>query len=87
MTDNLGESLQELDRVLGRLNSNSSTATISVNAGGTAVWASVTVCCVMFAINVMLAVVVFYLLMKVDALSDYIQAIYAIAPQLKPQGN
>lgn len=82
-----------LSELLGR---NNSRAEIHVNAGGMGVWVATTACCVMLAVN--LVMVVMFLSTearytaemkdqssKISKMQDYLNAIYAQAPQLKPK--
>ena len=61
-----------------------SNATIAVNAGGVGVWIATTCCLVMLATNIFLAAIVLDHARKIDDLGDYLNAIYMMAPQLKP---
>lgn len=61
-----------------------STATITVSAGGVGLWIAVTCCVVMLAANLFLAAIVMDHSRKIDDLGDYLSAIYMQAPQLKP---
>ena len=72
-----------LAELLGARNKNEST--ITINAGGAGVWIAVTCCIVSFVINVALAVAFLNHDRKIDDLGDYLQAIYAQAPYLKPE--
>lgn len=75
------------DRIVRELlgvGQNSSSANITVQAGGIGLWLAVTCCAVMLAANVFLAVLVMDHSRKIDDLGDYLAAIYAQAPHLKP---
>lgn len=61
------------------------TAKIEVNAGGTGVWIATTACCVMVAVSMFMGLWVIDLSRKVDELNNYVQAIYMMAPHLKPE--
>lgn len=65
-------------------NTASNQSTISINAGGVGVWVATTACAVMLAVNVMLVGIIVSHERKLDDLSDYIHAIYMMAPSLKP---
>jgi hypothetical protein len=58
-------------------------ATIQVNAGGAGLWAAVTACCVMLAVNIFLA----FWLGRIDRENSehghQLNAIYMMAPHLK----
>jgi hypothetical protein len=69
------------------LGAGSSNATIQVNAGGAGLWVAVTCCAVMLAANLFLAAIVMDHSRKIDDLGDYLAAIYAQAPQLKPEDS
>lgn len=60
-------------------------STITLNAGGIGVWLAVSACCVMLAVNICLAILLVNHDRKIDDLGHYVQAIYMMAPQLKPQ--
>ena len=66
----------------GPLNAGSSV--ITVNAGGIGVWIAGTCCLVMLAVNLFLAAMLIDHSRKIDDLRDYLNAIYMMAPQLKP---
>lgn len=63
----------------------SGTATININAGGAGMWVVVTCCLVSFVMNVGLAVALLAHGRQIERLEDYLQAIYAQAPHLKPE--
>lgn len=65
----------------------SSVSNITFSAGGVGLWVAVTCCVVMLAANVFLAVIVMDHSRKIDDLGDYLAAIYAQAPHLKPAEN
>lgn len=60
-------------------------AKIEVNAGGTGVWIATTACCVMVAVGLFMGLWVVDLSRRVSELNNYLQAIYMMAPQLKPE--
>lgn len=75
------------DRIVRELlgaDRNSSVSNITFSAGGVGLWVAVTCCVVMLAANVFLAVIVMDHSRKIDDLGDYLAAIYAQAPHLKP---
>lgn len=60
-------------------------ATITVNAGGAAVWIAATCCLVMLVVFlIMLALFVDHS-RKIDDLHDYLNVIYQVAPHLRPE--
>lgn len=63
---------------------NANSTTVTVNAGGIGLWIAVTCCAVMLAMNLFLAALVMDHSRKIDDLGDYLAAIYAQAPHLKP---
>ena len=75
---------KELDRLLPR---NSNNAKVEINAGGVGVWIASTACAIMVAVSLMLGMWVLALSAKVDRLEDYLAAIYAQAPHLKPEDD
>lgn len=60
-------------------------STITINAGGAAVWIAVSAAAVMLALNLALIVMLVNHDRKIDDLEHYINAIYMLAPSLKPQ--
>jgi len=58
---------------------------ITLNAGGIALWAALTACMVMFGINMFLAAALLDHSRKIDDLNHYLNAIYMMAPELKPK--
>lgn len=73
--------------VMRRTGGNSAAITANVNAGGVGVWIATTCCLMMFAMNVVLTAVLVMHSRKIDALDDYISAIYMMAPHLKPDST
>ncbi len=65
--------------------STSNSSIIQINAGGLGIWLSVTCCCVCFAITMACVGLSVYNMYKTDRMSDYLQAIYLQAPQLRPK--
>lgn len=82
----LAEALEKFSRKADQLmdSGNRNTAKIEVNAGGAGVWIATTACCVMVAVGLFMGLWVVDLSRKVERLGDYLQAIYAQAPHLKP---
>lgn len=64
----------------GSVNSN-----ITLNAGGMALWLAVSACGVMLAVNLCLAVMLINHDRKIDDLRHVLNAIYMMAPNLKPK--
>ncbi len=75
---------KELDRLVPR---NSNAANITVNAGGVGVWIATTACCVMVAASIFMGLWVVDLSRKVSELENYLNAIYMMAPSLKPENQ
>lgn len=73
--------MRDLDAILPR---NASKSEINVNAGGVGVWIATTACIAMLAVNLVLAALWVGHERKIERLEDYLQAIYAAAPHLKP---
>lgn len=65
--------------------SHSPTATISVNAGGLGTWLAATAAIVCFAMTIILTLLYIDQSRQIDDLKDYLSAIYAQAPHLKPE--
>lgn len=63
----------------------SNAATITVNAGGVAVWFAATCCAVALVASAFLALMVHDQAREIDRLNDYLSAIYMQAPQLRPK--
>ena len=72
---------RDLDTLLPK---NANSAVITVNAGGVGVWISTTACVVMLAINLGLMFMLFSHDRKIERMQDHLNAIYMMAPQLKP---
>jgi len=88
----MDDEIQRFERAVARfseaLAASSNTgnqSTITLNAGGVGVWIAVSACAVMLAINVALAVMLVNHDRKIDDIGHYVQAIYMVAPQLKPK--
>jgi len=84
------EKIARLERAVDKLahalpNNSGNQSTVTLNAGGVGVWMAVTACAVMLAINVALMVLIVNHDRKIDDLEHYINAIYMMAPGLKPQ--
>lgn len=80
------EKLGEGSRVPG-IQSQGGASTITVNAGGIGVWISVTCCGIMLACNLFMIALYVDQQQQIRDLSDYLTAIYAMAPHLKPEGK
>lgn len=85
MESRFDHAMQRLTECLDRQATNSSHSTITFNAGGLGVWLAASACAVMLAVNMVLVVVIASHDRKIDDLSHYLNAIYMIAPQLKPE--
>lgn len=89
----MDDEIQRFERAVARfseaLTASSNTgnqSTITLNAGGAAVWIAVSACAVMMAVNVALAVLLVNHDRKIDDLGHYVQAIYQAAPWLRQDG-
>ena len=87
----LGESIINLDRVVDKLGSSPvNNATVTLQAGGLGVWICATFCSIMFVLVLAGSILGGFYAMKetgrIDRMQDYLNAIYAQAPQLKPKG-
>lgn len=88
MDDDLRRFEAAVDRfaeALGRQGNSGNQSTITLNAGGVGVWIAVSACAVMLAVNVMLVAVVVSHDRKIDDLKHYLNAVYMMAPHLKPE--
>ena len=85
LADALEKFSRKADQIMEAGNRNS--AKIEVNAGGVGVWIATTACCVMVAVGLFMGLWVVDLSRKVSELNNYLQAIYMMAPQLKPKDN
>lgn len=87
--DNVISALEEqIAKSSGRFPDMSATggaSTITVNAGGIGVWISVTCCGIMLACNLFMIALYVDQQQQIRDLSDYLTAIYAMAPHLKPE--
>lgn len=59
-------------------------ATITVNAGGVGVWVACTAAILSCALTVILTVFYIDQARRIDDMKDYLNAIYMMAPHLKP---
>ena len=96
MDNDMDVILQDLSSAIGDLKTlisessvakheNSSASTITVSAGGVGLWIAVTCTIACFIMSSGAAVLSIYGFYRGDRMSDYLQAIYAQAPQLKPK--
>lgn len=76
---------ERLAQALSNTGNSGNQSTITLNAGGLGVWLAVSACGVMMAVNICLAVLLVNHDRKIDDIGHYVQAIYMIAPQLKPK--
>jgi hypothetical protein len=79
------ERLQEV--IAGGGGSQVAQSTVTVQAGGFALWVATTCCAVMLATNLCLLFMFAGHDRKIERLEDYLQAIYAQAPHLKPKDS
>ena len=84
LTEALNKFIATSDK-LAHMRDNTSNSTIMVSAGGAGVWAAVTACLVMLAINTVLCLLFLDLSRKYDRMQDHLSAIYMMAPSLKPK--
>lgn len=83
LADALDRFSRKADEILRSGTTN--TAKIEVNAGGVGVWIATTACCVMVAASLFMGLWVVDLSRKVSELENYLNAIYMMAPSLKPE--
>ena len=81
----LRELVSEVRHLTGPLASGS--AQITVSAGGVGVWIAATCAALCAVMVLMLGLLYVDQSRKIDNLSDYLAAIYAQAPQLKPESH
>ena len=74
-----------LAQALSNQGNSGNQSTITINAGGAAVWLAVSAAAVMLALNLALMVMLVNHDRKIDELEHYVNAIYMLAPHLKPQ--
>ena len=73
---------RDLDMLLPK---NTNNAVITVNAGGVGVWIATTACIVMLAVNIALLFMIAGHDRKIERMQDHLNAIYMMAPHLKPE--
>ena len=73
---------RDLDMLLPK---NANNAVININAGGIGIWIATTSCIVMLALNIALLVILSGHDRKIERMQDHLNAIYMMAPQLKPE--
>lgn len=78
------ERVDRLARAFTPMVQGTSHANINVNAGGLGLWASMTACLVMLAVNAILVVILIDHGRQIDDLNDKLTATYMMAPHLKP---
>lgn len=66
---------------------NRNNTSVRIEAGGVGVWVAVTLCMVMLAVNIGLLAMFINHDRKIDDLNSYLNAIYMMAPHLKPEEN
>ena len=76
---------ERLASALAAAGNSGNQSTITLNAGGTAVWIAVTACAMMLSVNIVLIVLLVNHDRKIDDMEHYINAIYMVAPQLRPK--
>jgi hypothetical protein len=88
----MDDELRRFERAVDRLaeamsvpTNSGSQSTITLNAGGVGVWVAVTCCAVMLAGNIALMAMLVSHDRKIDDLQHYLNAIYMVAPSLKPE--
>lgn len=62
-------------------------STVTINAGGIGVWVACTCCAVMLACNLFLIALYVDQQQQIRDMGDYLAAIYAQAPHLKPENK
>lgn len=72
------------DRI-DRLERVSANSNVSINAGGVGVWIATMAAVVCFVLTMVMVVLYVDQSRKIDDLGHYLQAIYAQAPNLKPE--
>lgn len=78
----LEKARRDLDALLPR---NANNAVITVNAGGVGVWVAVTACMAMLVLNIALLFILSGHDRKIERMQDHLNAIYMMAPHLKPE--
>jgi hypothetical protein len=63
----------------------SSAASVQINAGGIGVWLATTACLVMLAVSILLALEVWQIRQQTREMQHQLNAIYMLAPHLKPE--
>lgn len=83
--DNLKRLTEAAERIALLSPGNKSSSNISVNFGGVGIWIVTTLFIASMVINLCLGIAFLNHDRRIDDLADYIHAIYAVAPQLKPK--
>lgn len=85
----LSEAITRVDRLSQEMGTNGDShvnqSTVTIQAGGIGVWAAVTCCAVMLAVNLCLLSMLADHSRQIDRLNEYLSAIYMQAPHLKPE--
>lgn len=85
IADRFDRAVDRLGEALAKQSPHAIQSTITLNAGGVGLWVAVSACAVMLAVNMGLAILVLNHDRKIDDLSHYLNAIYQLAPSLKPE--
>lgn len=83
----LAEALDRFSRKADKLlkTENTNTAKIEIQAGGIGVGVALAACALMLGVNLGLAIMIVSHDRKIDELTNYLNAIYMMAPHLKPE--
>lgn len=84
----INRTMAKLERMVGEpapQNESKSSARIEVNAGGLGLWIASTACLVMLIVTLGLLALFINHDRKIDDLNSYLNAIYMMAPHLKPE--
>lgn len=88
-TSALINAIDRLNRTAEKLDTKASNSVsygnIHFDTGGMAIWISFTLTCVLAAVNIMQLANITKLESKYERMQDYLNAIYAQAPHLKPK--
>lgn len=85
MSDDLGALLEEARALRLSLSSGNNAATITINAGGIALWVAATCCITMLAIIIGLTPFILRMDREQSEQGHQLNAIYMMAPHLKPK--
>lgn len=85
LTAEVAELKKQLEGRDGKVSGFTNSANLNINAGGLGVWVSATCCAVVLSVTLLMGLWVVSLSARVQELNQLLNAIYMMAPHLKPE--